>query len=123
MNKCLIALAAIMSLLTVLPGCYYDVEEELYPNTGCDTLDVGYATTIAPIIEDNCLNCHNAAANFGNVTLEGHNNLKTYAGNGQLLGVIRHESGFPAMPQGAPQLVDCTIEKIEKWVNDGAPDN
>ena len=109
MKNCLIALAAIMSLLTVLPGCYYDVEEELYPNTGCDTLDVGYATTIA--------------ANFGNVTLEGHNNLKTYADNGQLLGVIRHESGFPAMPQGAPQLVDCTIEKIEKWVNDGAPDN
>jgi len=109
--------------LAALPGCYYDVEEELYVNTGCDTLQVSYAAVIAPVIEDNCLNCHNAAANFGNVTLEGHSNLKTYADNGQLLGVIRHESGFPAMPQGAPQLVECTIEKIEKWVSDGAPDN
>ena len=104
-------------------GCYYDVEEELYLNTACDTLDVSYAATIQPIIEDNCLNCHSASANFGGVTLEGHTQLKQYAENGQLLGVIRHESGFPPMPQGAPKLVDCTIQKIEKWVREGALNN
>jgi len=109
--------------LTAVSSCYYDVEEELYLDTACDTLDVTFSTVVQPIIADNCLNCHSSAANFGGVTLEGHSNLKNYVENGKLLGVIRHETGFPAMPQGAPQLVECTIQKIEKWVQEGAPNN
>lgn len=120
---CIKGLAISALLFLSLQGCYYDVEEELYPDTGCDTANVAYSTTVAPIIADNCLNCHNRASNFGNVTLEGHANLQQYAANGQLIGVLRRLDGFAPMPQGAPQLVECTIAKIEAWVADGAPDN
>lgn len=121
-NKILIS-GALIALSLSLSNCYYDVEEELYVNTGCDTLSVSFSAVVQPIISDNCLNCHSAAANFGGITLEGHAKLKQQAINGKLLGVIRHEGGFPPMPQGAPQLAACTIAKIEKWVRDGAPDN
>ncbi len=106
-------------------GCYYDVEEELYPGQGtaCDTIAVTYAQTIQPIIAQNCLMCHSQALQLGGIVLEGHAALADRAAAGDLMGAINHEPGFSAMPQGAAKLNDCTISKIGKWVNDGAPNN
>ena len=105
-----------------LNSCYYDVEEELYPG-GCETINLSYSQDIVPILENNCLSCHNQASNFGNVTLEGYDNVLLFVTNGELLGSIKHESGFSPMPQNAAQLVECDIEKIETWIADGAPNN
>lgn len=109
--------------LLLIAGCYYDVEEEIYPRTGCQTEDLSYTRDIAPLLQRQCLDCHRASANFGNVTLEGYDNVLRYVESGQLLGVIRHEPGFSPMPKDRPQLVACEIEKIETWIADGAPDN
>lgn len=109
--------------LVLVAGCYYDVEEELYPTLECDTGNMSYTNDILPIIQNNCYTCHNQGSNFGGVTLEGYESLKAYVDNGRLLGAIRHESGFSPMPKNAPQLVECNIEKIEAWINAGAPDN
>ena len=114
--------ATLLSLL-FLAGCYYDVEEELYPTTGCSTTDMSYTNDILPIIDTNCYGCHDAANNFAGVNVEGYDQLKIYVDNNELLGVIRHESGFSPMPQNAPKMVDCDIEKIESWINAGAPNN
>ncbi|PHN07952.1 hypothetical protein CRP01_04140 [Flavilitoribacter nigricans DSM 23189 = NBRC 102662] len=113
----------ILPFVLLLPACYYDVEEELYPDTGCATDNVTYSGTILPILESNCFICHSEAAKNGNVILEGYDNLKGHVDSGRLLGAIRHEAGFSPMPQNQPQLVDCVIEKIETWIEDGAPDN
>lgn len=110
-------------LLLALGSCYYDVEEELYPTSNCQTANMSYANNILPIIRDNCYVCHSAALNTGNVTLEGYENLKGYADSGKLVGAVKHESGFSPMPQGQPKLIDCNVAKIEQWVNDGAPNN
>lgn len=117
------AVALFLLLSLAATGCYYDVEEEIYPSTECDTTDISYSMDVLPIIENNCYVCHDQATNLGNVTLEGHAHLKTMADNGKLLGVIKHQAGFPQMPQNAPQLIECDIAKIEQWVNDGALDN
>ena len=105
------------------PACYYDVEEELYLDTGCNTGNLTYTASILPILQSNCYSCHSQASNFSNVILEGYVNLKKLVDNGRLLGAIRHTSGFSPMPQNQPQLPVCTIEKIEQWITDGAPDN
>lgn len=112
-----------LGIAIALNSCYYDVEEELYPSSECQTSDVAYQAVIAPILADNCLVCHSTAANLGNVTLSTYEQVKTYVDNGKLLGAIRHTPGFSAMPDGQPKLADCTIAKIEKWVQDGAPNN
>ena len=115
-----------ISLLTAsvfIGGCYYDVEEEIYPTLECETANVTYSEVVLQLLEDNCLVCHSAAANFGNINLEGYDNVKKRVDDGLLIGAIRHEAGFSPMPQGAPQLVECNIEKIEAWIADGAPEN
>lgn len=118
-------LLSLMALCTVFVAgsCYYDVEEDLYPMVDCVTANQSYANDIVPILQTNCYVCHAQGVNLGNVTLEGYTNLKTYVNNGKLVGVINHNSGFPAMPQGAAKISSCNISKIEQWVADGAPDN
>ena len=117
-------LSTVVLLVCLLaPSCYYDIEEDLYPDTGCNVADVGYSNTVVPILENNCYRCHDAANNFGGITVEGYAQLKKYVDNGQLLGVLNHEAGFSPMPKNAPQLRSCDIEKIEAWVNNGALNN
>jgi hypothetical protein len=112
-----------MLVLIGFTACYYDSEEELYPSTGCQTANMSLQTTIVPILQRNCYVCHSAAANTSNITLEGYTQLIKYVNSGQLIGAIRHESGFTSMPQNASKLLSCDIAKIEQWVADGAPDN
>jgi hypothetical protein len=114
----------VLIMMTVfVTGCYYDVEEILYPAGACNTDNMSYQTHIAPILQRNCYSCHSAAANTGNITLEGHAALLPYVTSGRLLGAVRHESGFQAMPQNASKLIECDIAKIERWVQDGSLNN
>jgi len=109
--------------MALFSGCYYDNELELYGAPSCDTTAVSYSLFVENIMSDNCYVCHSAAANFGGVTLEGYDATKVYVNNGRLLGAIKHAPDFSAMPQGAPKLPDCTINKIEAWIDAGALNN
>lgn len=113
----------LLSVFLMLSSCYYDVEEELYITLECATDGVTYTNTVVPLLQENCLSCHSTTANFGGVTLEGYDRLITYVNNGELLGVIRHTPGFSPMPNNAPQLLECEIEKISAWVESGALEN
>lgn len=110
--------------IALLQGCYYDVEEELYPESlTCDTTTITYSGSVYPILADNCLSCHSTAAVNGGVVLEGHSNAAIYANNGRLLGAITHASGFSPMPKNLPKLPDCDIATIRMWIEAGAPNN
>jgi hypothetical protein len=107
----------------ILTSCYYDVEEVLYPPTTCTTDNMSFTADIHPILSYNCFVCHSEAANNGNVTLEGYNNVMIYVNSGQLVGAIKHQSGFTAMPQNSSPLSDCDISKIELWIAQGTLNN
>ena len=104
-------------------SCYYDVDEEIYPSVECQSSDMSYTTDVIPLIEMNCYVCHAANINFGNITLDSYESILEHVNNGKLLGAIKHAEGFTPMPQNNSKLLDCQIEKIESWINDGAPDN
>ena len=106
-----------------ISGCYYDVEEDLYPTIECSVENMSLMNDIMPILKTDCFDCHSQEANFGNVTLEGYSELIKYVDDGSMLGVIKHNAGFSPMPKGAAKLLDCEIEKIESWINDGAINN
>jgi mono/diheme cytochrome c family protein len=118
---------AIVSFLAV--SCYWDSEEYLYPElgSGCDTTAaITYSVGVTNLLKGNCLSCHSAsaAANLGgNIKLDSYANVKTYADNGQLLGSVRHESGYSQMPKGSTKLSDCQIAVIEKWISGGSLNN
>jgi len=110
-------------MAAVVTSCYYDVEEELYPDTGCDSDDISYSEDVLPLLQTHCMVCHSQMANFGNINLEGYDQVLVHVANGGLLGSIRGDDGWSLMPQGRPTLLDCNVEKIESWIEDGAPNN
>lgn len=116
-------ISIVLGIVLVGTSCYYDVEEELYPTIECITAEMSYQDDIIPILSNDCYTCHSAAANFGNITLEGHDALLKYVNDGSLLGAVRHEGGYSPMPKGAAMLLDCEVQKIEAWITDGALNN
>ena len=111
-----------------LQSCYYDNEEELYPQveTGCDTGNVTFSKTISDILSSRCLSCHNNANadSYGDgIKLEDYQDVKSAAEGGRLLGSLKHENGYAKMPLGAGKLDDCKILQIEAWINAGFPNN
>ncbi|MEZ5197025.1 MAG: hypothetical protein R2764_11640 [Bacteroidales bacterium] len=102
-------------------SCYYDNAEELYPQpVECDTINVTYSQTIAPIMNTNCNDCHSGAAPPANVITDNYTGLKTIADDGRLWGSINHESGYSPMPKDRPKMNDCDLKKINIWLDNGA---
>lgn len=107
--------------MTGLSSCYYDNEEDLYPQpVDCDTLNVTYSQTIAPIMSTNCNACHGGSAPNANVKTDTYNDLKIIADDDRLWGVVNHESGYSPMPKDRPKLNDCDLKKIRVWLDNGA---
>lgn len=108
-------------IVTGLSGCYYDNEEELYPQPiECDTINVTYSQTIAPIMSSSCDFCHASSAPSGNVITDNYDDLKTIADDGRLWGSVNHESGYSPMPKDRPKLNDCDLKKIKVWLDNGS---
>ena len=120
--KYLIILA--LPAIFLIDACYYDVEQELYVNRGCNTENISLKDTIMPLFQiHNCNACHNDALPNGGVNLTNYQGVKAAVDNGSLLGSLKWEGDFKPMPQNAPQIPDCQIAKVEQWIADGAPNN
>jgi hypothetical protein len=121
---------AIISLLAILAGCYYDNEQDLYPNpdSNCDTTNVTFSGTVYPIINSNCSLCHTGSTPEGNILLADYTTISAQAAipagqAGSLYGAISHDPGNSAMPKNGTQLSDCNIKKIKVWIDAGRPNN
>lgn len=114
-------ITGLVMCMTILGSCYYDIE----PNPGtCDTSNVTYSGTIAGIIQSNgCLSadCHGGNNPLSGIRLSDYNSVK--AMETRLFGAVNHSSGFVAMPQNAGKISQCEIDKIQAWINAGAPNN
>ncbi len=127
MKKLLFACAALLlfGLLSIQTSCKNENEEDLFDkNSDCDTLAVQFSTTISEIFTANgCDGCHANGAVLGGVNLDNFTATKVYVDNGKLLCSVKHGSSCSNMPQGGGKIALCDIQKIEVWINDGAPDN
>lgn len=122
MNKKIYLLAGIF-LVMAFSSCYYDVEDELYPSSSCDTANVTYSQSVEPVLKNYCYSCHSTSMASGSVVLDNYQSVKQVAADGRLLGSINHESGYIAMPQDQNKLSNCDIRKIAIWINEGMQDN
>lgn len=106
-------------------SCYYDVEENLYgPVEVCDTLTVPtFSGRVFPVLQQNCLGCHNGVARQGGINLETYADVKRYVDNQLLIRSVKHVSGVSPMPKGGRRLNDCIIKDIERWISRGAPND
>ncbi|MCK9401292.1 MAG: hypothetical protein M0Q51_15040 [Bacteroidales bacterium] len=117
-------------VLVILSSCYYDNEEELYPDqpNDCDTTNITFSGTIFPLINNNCIGCHGGSTPQGNVFLSDYATISAAANIpvgqfGSLYGAISHNPGNSAMPKNGTQLSDCNILKVKKWIDAGTPNN
>ena len=125
MKKTLFAcglLSAFLLILALPSGCYYDNEEERFPDAVCDTVGMRYSVDIKQIMEVNCYRCHlPTSATFSGIPFETYDQLKVVVDNGKLLDRINNASA--PMPQDEGLMSICNRQKIEAWVHAGAPNN
>jgi hypothetical protein len=95
---------------------------------------VSYQTHVLPILVQQCYSCHSGqnyvAMSNKTFNMEDFTQVKYYAtpANGinnvsYLVGNIRHDPGFVAMPYNGGKLAECDIALIKAWVDAGAPSN
>lgn len=116
------ALVTVALISIVSPSCYYDKYEELNPTDttqqdSCDIDSLTYVNDVKPIIENYCLDCHNASGNFPPLT--NYDEVKNAVESGSVLARISLPAGDPlVMPQGG-KLSDCNISKVLNWKSQG----
>jgi uncharacterized membrane protein len=78
---------------------------------------IHFATQIAPLIQNNCISCHDAGGSMPTLT----NYSEISANATAVLGSL---NGSPQlMPQGGPALNDTLIQQFTCWINQGKLDN
>lgn len=124
-SNLIFAILSFTIICLAVSGCYYDKEEVLYPSLGdkCDTTNITYSKTIAPLISDNCGACHgtNYKSNGGGVRLDNHNDLVSKLDN--VMGSVNHNPNYLPMPKNTAKLNDCKLNKLTIWFQAGAPNN
>jgi hypothetical protein len=120
-----------LTIMLFLSTCYYDSQEYLFPKIGsqCDTTGTISFSSVDSVLQNNCVSCHNSSSASGGVNLDGYANVYPYAtvlrNNTPILqGAIRRMTGFVPMPElPTPALDECSIRKIELWIEQGAQQN
>ena len=125
--KILFAVIAVLAFT----ACYNDNLSELTIGAGdgvttCNSDGVmSFGTDINPILQNYCgsLNsCHNSTNSSG-VNLSTYTGVKAVVLNGKLISSITWTGSASHMPKNGSKLSDCTIAKIQKWVDAGSPNN
>ena len=88
-------------------------------NSGCNTSNVTYTATIAPIMTSWCNGCHSGTSPSAGIDLTVRSNVEAQARTGFLIGTITHASGYAPMPPGSQKMDDCSIAQIKAWIDTG----
>lgn len=89
----------------------------------CETEGLTYTNDIAAIVNSSCATsvaCHGASTAY--FPMDNYASLTEHPDFGRLSGSINHSANFSPMPKGGNKLDDCTIDKIDQWINDGSPE-
>lgn len=89
----------------------------------CNSEETSFSANIFPLIQDQCLGCHQPTNALGDINLSDYAHVRTFAANGLLMGSIKHDAGYDAMPPTGNKMTDCQIAQIQNWISEGAQDN
>jgi hypothetical protein len=88
----------------------------------CDTSQYGFQAEILPIIEKNCLSCHNGPSGNKGIDLSAHSTISPHVSSDLLRKVIVGEAGVSQMPPSG-NLSACDKDKLLNWINAGGPND
>ncbi len=104
-----LAVFAFLGML-LLPGCTFNSEEELYGNV-CDTTNISF-NRVEPIFQANCVVCHNASYNNGDIVLDSFARAVEAAQTGKQRNAINHLPGATPMPYQGNKLPECPVLQV-----------
>jgi mono/diheme cytochrome c family protein len=87
----------------------------------CDTTAVSFAADILPVMQQSCQACHKGASPSGGILLTNYAEVFAQVTNFKLLPAVKRTGPKPMPPSAS--LQQCTINKIQAWINAGAPNN
>ncbi|MDX9751100.1 MAG: hypothetical protein RBT71_08490, partial [Flavobacteriales bacterium] len=90
---------------------------------GCDTLNVTYAGTIVPLVQQRCMGCHSGGNPQGGLDFGQWSVLNQVALDGRLEASVTQAPNAIAMPPTGPMLPDCRVQQFLIWIDQGAPNN
>lgn len=90
---------------------------------GCDIVDVSWSQEVKPILDNQCVSCHNSTRAGGGIMLSTIEQVRAAQASNRFYGSISHTLGFSPMPQGQNRMDRCTLDKIKSWIDDGMRDN
>jgi hypothetical protein len=121
-TKIKVFFVSVLALTFAVSGCYYDNEEDLYLGSStCDTTNVTYSASVAPVMAGYCNSCHSGSSPSGNIKTDSYSSVVTNIA--RIRGSINHQSGFQAMPQNGGSLPSCDLTKIDIWIRQGKLNN
>jgi hypothetical protein len=113
--------AVLLMMVLFLGACYYDNEEELYPDNFCDTQAVTWSGTIQPLMQTRCAlpGCHVPGAQSPD--LSNYTSVKAQADAGRIR--ARAIDGTPSIMPPSGRMPSCDQAKLDAWLQLGAPNN
>jgi hypothetical protein len=116
-----------LGLLVGIYSCTKENAQTLALNANlqklCDLDSARYTEHIRPILDANCMSCHNDSDAQGGITLGAWADVNFLATDGVLIHSIKHDGAAIPMPKDSPQLPECEIHAIELWTTQGALNN
>lgn len=112
-----IHLVELFSIGLVLFSC---TKEKVTPIDPACTSIISFSNDILPIIEANCVSCHDQGNASGGYNLSTYSKISANAS--AILGSMKG-NGYQLMPQGGPALPDSIIMKFSCWIQQGKLDN
>jgi hypothetical protein len=115
-DKTFVNISILTFVVLGISGCYYDVEEELYPDnkTACDTTTLNFAA-IKPIFDSKCTGCHGGASPSAGIKLDTYLDTKAYLDEAAatLVSSVKRDGNASNMPQGSRSLNLATLVKFQ----------
>ncbi|MBL7812535.1 MAG: hypothetical protein JNL57_09960 [Bacteroidetes bacterium] len=105
-------------LAAVFSGCE-NAKEPLKQYTCDNNTPPSYTAFIQPIMENNCVVCHQPGASAASIDLRSYASVKLAVQNNKLLSSVKWDGKALQMPQGNRQLNAAEITVIECWINNG----
>lgn len=90
-------------------------------NSTCDTMVISFDKSVWPILNTNCVSCHNASNPSAGVDLSSYAKIQTFVKNGKLYGSITHALAYKPMPSATSKLSSCDITIVRNWIRGSAP--
>lgn len=106
-------------------GCEYASEDDLINSEIEQPVLINYNDNIKPIIDNNCVFCHNSPpVNGASTSLITYQNVVDGIANNNLINRISAQTGESgAMPLGGPRLPQNLIDLVKQWQEDGLLEN